>query len=58
MNSRLSWSDLTKDQSEQLAKEAVEILAPKLQNEILLVPIVTLILRESSSKLLAVHRLF
>ena len=36
MNSRLSWSDLTKDQSEQLAKEAVEILAPKLQNEILL----------------------
>ncbi|WP_141433155.1 helicase-exonuclease AddAB subunit AddB [Bacillus sp. 03113] len=30
------WSKLTKDQCEMLAKEAVELLAPKLQNEILL----------------------
>ena len=36
MDSKISWSDLTREQSEQLAKEAVEILAPKLQNEILL----------------------
>ena len=28
--------DLTREQSEQLAKDAVEILAPKLQNEILI----------------------
>lgn len=36
MDNRLSWSDLTREQMEQLAKEAVELLAPKLQNEILL----------------------
>jgi ATP-dependent helicase/nuclease subunit B len=36
MISKLTWSDLTKEQSEKLAKEAVESLAPKLQNEILL----------------------
>ncbi|WP_338472107.1 helicase-exonuclease AddAB subunit AddB [Niallia sp. XMNu-256] len=36
MDSQLSWSELTREQSERLAKEAVEILAPKLQNEILL----------------------
>ncbi|WP_428911336.1 helicase-exonuclease AddAB subunit AddB [Niallia sp. Krafla_26] len=36
MDKRISWSDLTKEQTEQLAKEAVELLAPKLQNEILL----------------------
>ena len=35
MDSKISWSDLTREQSEQLAKEAVEILAPKLQHEIL-----------------------
>ncbi len=31
-----SWSDMTREQCEILAQEAVEILAPKLQNEILL----------------------
>ncbi|MED3572442.1 helicase-exonuclease AddAB subunit AddB [Cytobacillus praedii] len=31
-----SWTDITRDQCEILAKEAVEMLAPKLQNEILL----------------------
>lgn len=36
MDSKISWSDLTREQSEQLAKEAVKILAPKLQHEILL----------------------
>nr|WP_295971195.1 helicase-exonuclease AddAB subunit AddB [uncultured Bacillus sp.] len=36
MNQSLSWSSLTKEQSVQLAKEAVETLAPMLQNEILL----------------------
>jgi ATP-dependent helicase/nuclease subunit B len=36
MESKASWSDLTKEQSEKLAQEAVEALAPKLQNEILL----------------------
>jgi ATP-dependent helicase/nuclease subunit B len=33
---RLSWASLTKKQCEELAKEAVTALAPKLQNEILL----------------------
>ncbi|MDQ0973047.1 ATP-dependent helicase/nuclease subunit B [Neobacillus niacini] len=33
---RLSWASLTKKQCEELAKEAVNALAPKLQNEILL----------------------
>ncbi|WP_419888740.1 helicase-exonuclease AddAB subunit AddB [Neobacillus niacini] len=33
---RLSWASLTKKQCEELAKEAVSALAPKLQNEILL----------------------
>lgn len=32
----LSWANMTKDQCEILAREAVEKLAPKLQNEILL----------------------
>ncbi|GIN98503.1 ATP-dependent helicase/deoxyribonuclease subunit B [Siminovitchia terrae] len=32
----LKWSDLTKKQCEQLAREAVAYLAPKLQNQILL----------------------
>ncbi len=32
----IAWADLTKQQCEQLAKEAVTYLAPKLQNEILL----------------------
>jgi len=32
----LLWSDLTRDQCELLAREAVDMLAPKLQNEILL----------------------
>jgi ATP-dependent helicase/nuclease subunit B len=36
MVKNLSWSSLTKAQSEKLAKDAVETLAPKLQNEILL----------------------
>lgn len=36
MDSKMTWSDLTREQSEQLAKEAVEALAPKLQHEILL----------------------
>ncbi len=36
MVKNLSWSSLTKEQCEKLAKEAVETLAPKLQNEILL----------------------
>ncbi|KQL18623.1 helicase-exonuclease AddAB subunit AddB [Cytobacillus solani] len=31
-----SWTDITREQCEILAKEAVEMLAPKLQNEILL----------------------
>ncbi|MDQ1004160.1 ATP-dependent helicase/nuclease subunit B [Neobacillus niacini] len=33
---RLSWAALTKKQCEELAREAVNALAPKLQNEILL----------------------
>jgi ATP-dependent helicase/nuclease subunit B len=33
---KLSWDSLTKKQCEELAKEAVNALAPKLQNEILL----------------------
>lgn len=33
---RLKWSELTKEQCAQLAKEAVEHLAPKLNNQILL----------------------
>ena len=33
---RLSWASLTKKQCEELAREAVNALAPKLQNEILL----------------------
>ncbi|KON89492.1 ATP-dependent helicase [Sporosarcina globispora] len=36
MNQKLSWTDMTREQCEILAKEAVEMLAPKLQNEILL----------------------
>ena len=36
MNRKLSWSHLTREQCEILAQEAVESLAPKLQNEILL----------------------
>lgn len=36
MQNNLSWSSLTKEQSMELAREAVETLAPKLQNEILL----------------------
>ncbi len=36
MKSNTAWSSLTKEQSVQLAKEAVETLAPRLQNEILL----------------------
>ncbi|MBY0121078.1 helicase-exonuclease AddAB subunit AddB [Bacillus sp. S/N-304-OC-R1] len=36
MNKELLWTDLTKEQCEILAQEAVEMLAPKLQNEILL----------------------
>ncbi|MFE8696318.1 helicase-exonuclease AddAB subunit AddB [Cytobacillus sp. FJAT-53684] len=36
MSEKLSWTDMTREQCEILAKEAVEILAPKLQNEILL----------------------
>lgn len=36
MNENLSWANLTKQQSEQLARDAVEKLAPKLQNQILL----------------------
>ena len=36
MVQKLSWSSLTREQSERLAKDAVETLAPKLQNEILL----------------------
>ncbi|MBM4764194.1 helicase-exonuclease AddAB subunit AddB [Bacillus sp. B15-48] len=36
MNENLSWANLTLPQVEQLAKEAVNRLAPKLQNEILL----------------------
>ncbi|WP_026582427.1 helicase-exonuclease AddAB subunit AddB [Bacillus sp. J33] len=36
MTQRLSWTDMTREQCEILAKEAVEMLAPKLQNEILL----------------------
>ncbi|MCM3602329.1 helicase-exonuclease AddAB subunit AddB [Robertmurraya korlensis] len=34
--SKLSWSDVSKDEMENLAKQAVDLLAPKLQNEILL----------------------
>ncbi|MBL4952350.1 helicase-exonuclease AddAB subunit AddB [Neobacillus sp. YIM B02564] len=33
---KLSWAGLTRQQCEELAKEAVKTLAPKLQNEILL----------------------
>ncbi|KAB2337164.1 helicase-exonuclease AddAB subunit AddB [Cytobacillus depressus] len=36
MNKKLAWTDLTRQQCEILAHEAVEMLAPKLQNEILL----------------------
>ncbi|UII56938.1 helicase-exonuclease AddAB subunit AddB [Cytobacillus spongiae] len=36
MTQNQSWGDLSKAQLEQLAKQAVEMLAPKLQNEILL----------------------
>jgi len=36
MTNQLTWADLTKQQSEKLAKAAVEALAPRLQNEILL----------------------
>ncbi|KKK36434.1 ATP-dependent helicase [Mesobacillus campisalis] len=36
MRENLSWASLTRAQSEELAKEAVEKLAPRLQNEILL----------------------
>lgn len=36
MTTNQSWPTLTKEQLEKLAKEAVETLAPKLQNEILL----------------------
>ncbi|MGD6895937.1 helicase-exonuclease AddAB subunit AddB [Bacillus infantis] len=36
MDKRMSWSDMTRQECEKLAKEAVEMLAPKLQNEILL----------------------
>ena len=36
MVQKLSWPTLTREQSERLAKDAVETLAPKLQNEILL----------------------
>lgn len=36
MQDNILWSDLTREQCERLAKDAVNILAPKLQNEILL----------------------
>ncbi|MBP2241115.1 ATP-dependent helicase/nuclease subunit B [Cytobacillus eiseniae] len=36
MKGTYSWTELTREQCEILAKEAVEVLAPKLQNEILL----------------------
>ncbi|PKG25473.1 helicase-exonuclease AddAB subunit AddB [Niallia nealsonii] len=36
MQDNLLWSDLTREQCEKLARDAVDILAPKLQNEILL----------------------
>ncbi|WP_102271874.1 helicase-exonuclease AddAB subunit AddB [Cytobacillus massiliigabonensis] len=36
INDNQSWTDMTREQCEILAKEAVEMLAPKLQNEILL----------------------
>lgn len=36
MTQKLSWTDMNREQCEILAKEAVEMLAPKLQNEILL----------------------
>lgn len=36
LNEKLMWSDLTREQCEHLAKDAVDMLAPKLQNEILL----------------------
>ncbi|QED47181.1 helicase-exonuclease AddAB subunit AddB [Cytobacillus dafuensis] len=36
MNKRMSWTELTRQQCEILAQEAIEMLAPKLQNEILL----------------------
>lgn len=36
MEQNLSWSNMTRSQCEQLAREAVERLAPRLQNEILL----------------------
>ncbi|WP_445506424.1 helicase-exonuclease AddAB subunit AddB [Niallia sp. 03190] len=36
LHEKLLWSDLTREQCESLAKDAVDMLAPKLQNEILL----------------------
>lgn len=36
MHQELMWSSLTREQCESLARDAVEMLAPKLQNEILL----------------------
>lgn len=36
ISEKRSWTDMTREQCEILAKEAVEVLAPKLQNEILL----------------------
>ncbi|MED3962360.1 helicase-exonuclease AddAB subunit AddB [Niallia taxi] len=36
LHENMMWSDLTREQCEMLAKDAVEMLAPKLQNEILL----------------------
>ncbi|MFT8321823.1 MAG: helicase-exonuclease AddAB subunit AddB [Bacillus sp. (in: firmicutes)] len=36
LQEKLLWSDLTRKQCEGLAKDAVDMLAPKLQNEILL----------------------
>lgn len=36
MKENISWASLTLDQVQQLAKDAVDTLAPKLQNEILL----------------------
>lgn len=36
MEENISWAKLTRDQVQHLAKDAVEMLAPKLQNEILL----------------------
>ncbi|WP_445486600.1 helicase-exonuclease AddAB subunit AddB [Niallia sp. 03133] len=36
LHEKLLWSDLTREQCESLARDAVDMLAPKLQNEILL----------------------